>query len=320
MKKNPDHISRSEVLKILYDEKIIPELVKEDWESDGKKPTKWILQQLLNFHNQPPPEGSKLENTLYTFANYVHYAMLEIYASHLHSLHLITASTMFPFLSTEWEFFNDSNKKDKEKFLKEFVNDMSEDDFKDLNNEYENLIYGAKNPITKLYSYFFFSYEKSLKDALKRASNTKAREKEFRLLAKNYGAKELIEGYKKFSGFDPRKLHEYINKKGTKDDIDYTQLLAPKMSRVYQYREWYSTLENAHAFAKTNSNFKQTRKIQRVLFAEQWLEFENLEKFIPKDLKKKNRQLSPEVLGLYDFVIDIAHQERVKNFKDEKIK
>ena len=56
------------------------------------------------------------------------------------------------------------------------------------------------------------------------------------------------------------------------------------------------------------------------MFAEQWLEFENLEKFIPKDLKKKSRKFSPEVLSLYDFVIEIGRQERKKNFKDEKIK
>ena len=330
MKKNPDFISRSEILRILCEERVITEQIRDEWERDEKKPTKWVLRQLLQFHLEPPPEDNiKLGNTLYTFSNFVHYHMLEIYASHLHSLHLITASTMFPFLNTEWEMFNQSKKKDKEEFLKAFINELPEDDFKDLNDEYENLIYGAKNPITKLYSYAFKLFELSLKLALKRASDTEAREKDFRLLANNYDAEVLIEGYEKLSGLDPRKLDEYIQK-AKKDpdwnsawknpDLDLVELLAPKKSRILQYGEWFSTLENAHAFATTNSIFKQTRKIQLTLFAEQWLEFEKLEKFIPKDLKKKNRSLSPEVLGLYDFVIDIAHQERVKNFKDEKIK
>ena len=44
--------------------------------------------------------------------------MLEIYVSHMQNLHLIQAGISFPFLSTEWEFFNGSKKKDKEKYLK----------------------------------------------------------------------------------------------------------------------------------------------------------------------------------------------------------
>ena len=312
MKKNPDHISRSEVLKILYEEKIIPELVKEDWESDGKKPTKWTLQQILNFHNQPPSDNDyKLDETLYTYSNYVHYHMLEIYASHMQNFHLIQASISFPFLSTDWEFFNRSKKKDKH--LKVFEKQLQEDDFKDLNNEYMNLIHGAKNSVTKYYSHNYANYDKLLKAAIKHVSDSESREQEFQLLLDPYSEKKLIEGYKEMSGLDPRKLHEYINKAEENNNVDFELLLAPKKSRQLQYHEWFNTLRNSHAFIKSNAYYKEARKVQLALFAKQWLEFENLEKLIPKDFKKKNWSLSPEILGLYDKVIEVALKARIKN-------